>query len=406
MAKWKKTDFTGVRYREHPTRKHGIMPDRYFAIRYQSGGVRKEEGRGWASEGVTAKIAALDLRELKEAARKGEDGARLSEKRERKRKADQEALAEKLERERRAVTYSQYFNRHYLPAIQGKKLSTLAREVSLHKHWILPAMGRLPVADICDLHIRNVKRNMEKAGRAPRTIEYAFTCIQMVMSQAKNDSYYLKHNPVKGLKKSDRPKYDNKRTRFFSIEEADKLLSELKNRSKAVHDMTLLSMHCGLRASEIFNLTWGDVDMVHSLVTLRDTKGSDRTVSMTGEVLAMFKSLNKGKSGELVYPSKEGKPRRLMSRTFFRVVVALGLNDGVIDQRQKVFFHTCRHTCASWYVMNGTPLYTVQKILGHSTIAMTERYAHLAPTEFKAAADRLDKSIAESRKRRTVLTIG
>jgi len=44
MAKWNRTEFTGVRYREHPTRKHGIMPDRYFSIRYQSAGSRKEEG--------------------------------------------------------------------------------------------------------------------------------------------------------------------------------------------------------------------------------------------------------------------------------------------------------------------------------------------------------------------------
>ncbi len=50
-TEWKSTKFTGVRYREHPTRKHGIQKDKYYAVRYQKNGKRKEEGLGWASQG-------------------------------------------------------------------------------------------------------------------------------------------------------------------------------------------------------------------------------------------------------------------------------------------------------------------------------------------------------------------
>ena len=77
--KWNSTKYPGVRYREHKTRKHGIKPDQYFAIRYQKDGQRKEEGVGWASEGWTPSKVALKLAELKAAATTGEGETRLSE---------------------------------------------------------------------------------------------------------------------------------------------------------------------------------------------------------------------------------------------------------------------------------------------------------------------------------------
>ena len=64
----------------------------------------------------------------------------------------------------------------------------------------------------------------------------------------------------------------------------------------------------------------------------------------------------------------------------------MGLNDHIKDRRNKVVFHTLRHTYASWLVQSGVDLYRVKKLLGHSVIAMTERYAHLAPDFGKDSA--------------------
>ena len=88
---WKQTKHEGVRYREHPTRKHGVKPDQYFAIRFRVAGTRREEARGWASQGWTAAKAAQTLAKLQEAARTGEGATSLAEKRklaEDKRKAE------------------------------------------------------------------------------------------------------------------------------------------------------------------------------------------------------------------------------------------------------------------------------------------------------------------------------
>ena len=73
----------------------------------------------------------------------------------------------------------------------------------------------------------------------------------------------------------------------------------------------------------------------------------------------------------------------------------LGLNDGITDRRQKLVFHSLRHTFASWLVQMGKPLYTVSQLLGHSDLKMTMRYAHLAPDTQRAAAMELEGILHE-----------
>mgnify|MGYP000471040312 CR=1 FL=1 len=82
MAKWHKTKFPGVRYREHPTRKHGVQFDKYFVIRYTLNGKRHEEALGWASDGWSPENASEELARLKRAQRTGDGPQTLAERRE------------------------------------------------------------------------------------------------------------------------------------------------------------------------------------------------------------------------------------------------------------------------------------------------------------------------------------
>jgi integrase len=150
--------------------------------------------------------------------------------------------------------------------------------------------------------------------------------------------------------------------------------------------MALLALHCGPRAGEIFGLTWQDIDFERGLVTLRHTKnGHVRHVPMTVRVREMLKNRESVRDSELVFPARNGSKRKEVSNSFERAVKDLGWNKGIEDPRQKVVFHSLRHTCASWLVMAGVPLYTVKEYLGHRQISQTERYAHLAPDSLQQA---------------------
>ena len=86
---------------------------------------------------------------------------------------------------------------------------------------------------------------------------------------------------------------------------------------------------------------------------------------------------------DYVFPAKKGGLQLKISYTFMQTVEDLGFNKGLDsrDATYRVVFHTLRHTFCSWLAMQGTPLYTIQKLARHKSIAMTERYSHLLPDQ-------------------------
>lgn len=129
-------------------------------------------------------------------------------------------------------------------------------------------------------------------------------------------------------------------------------------------------------------------------ISVTDTKsGRNQSIPMTNEVKKMLEEVKKTSTTELVFVSSKGERIKEVSRTFDRVVEELGLNTNIKDSRNKVVFHTLRHTYASWLVMSGTDLYSVQKLMGHSTMAMTERYSHLSPNHLQKAVANFEEYI-------------
>jgi hypothetical protein len=161
-VKWIGTRYKGVRYYEHPTRKHGVKKDRYYAIRYQRDGKRIEEGLGWSSEldpkdqkKWTAEKAALILGELKESAKGLRQGpSRLSERRhiDNERKESEQTDRERIEKE--SVTFEDFFFNTYLPQSKAdKKLQTTRREEGFFNNWFKPVLGNLPLKTITAFHL-------------------------------------------------------------------------------------------------------------------------------------------------------------------------------------------------------------------------------------------------------------
>ena len=162
--------------------------------------------------------------------------------------------------------------------------------------------------------------------------------------------------------------------------------------------MALLSLHTGMRAGEIFSLTWGCVDLDAGTMFLKDTKNkSSRTAFMTQAVKDMLVDIYPDDPGldDLVFPGRDGITIDKPSRTFKRVADKL-FNAGLEDSRQRVVFHTLRHTFASWLVMEGVDLYRVKELLGYKDLTMTQRYSHLAPDSLRGAINILEKALRPS----------
>ncbi len=383
--KWISTKYKGVRYREHDIRKHGVKKDRYFSIRYQQNGKRIEEGLGWASEmdpndqkHWTAEKTALVLAELKEAAKGLIQGpSRLSERRNLEDKRKEAAKIEEEHIQKEKITLKQYFENTYYPDAKiNKKYSSYVHEETHFRLWIAPIAGHKPLKDLSEFDARRIVKKLLDAGKTPRTAQYVMATLRQIWNKAQRGKIVSGDSPTKNVKI---PKFDNRRQRFLSHAEADLLFAKLKEKNESIYKMASLSLHTGMRASEIFKLTWGCIDTERGIITILDAKsGHGRAAFMTSQIKNMFNGMKRGKNDDLVFLQKTGKSYNEIPTLFRDIITELKFNENVSDSRQRVCFHTLRHTMASWHAEGGTDLYVLKELLGHGSIVLTERYSHLS----------------------------
>ncbi len=136
----------------------------------------------------------------------------------------------------------------------------------------------------------------------------------------------------------------------------------------------LCAIHSGMRRGEILNLKWSDVDFRARLITVRIAKsGKQRKIPIDDTLFSTLAKLTSRFANGFVFPSpkKAGAPYQDIHHTWGRLV----RKTGIIDVR----FHDLRHTFASHLVMAGVDIRTVQELLGHATLAMTERGTRISP---------------------------
>jgi integrase len=398
---WHGTKYKGVRYREHPTRKHGLKKDCYFSIRYQRGGKRIEEGLGWTSEvdpsdgqNWTEAKAALVLERLKGAARQGttEAPTRLSEQREieqKRREAETKALEEQQRRlQQEGETLADYFEHKYFPwAEDNKARNTLRSEKTLFNKWIAPVTGDVPVLKLAQTDTERLKKCMTDAGKAAKTVHLTLALVRQIYTHARRPDIYL-------LAKAKMPRVDNAKLRYLTAEEIDMLLTALKLKSATVHDQALLAVNTGLRFSEVAGLQWGDVNHETGTLAIRDGKTGSRTVFFNDTVGDMLKARQGERKTGLIFPietgRKKGQRQEAVSKTFQREADRL-FNQGVNDRRLRVSFHTMRHSFGTHVYGNTGDLYLTQKALGHRTMTMAQRYAKMSEARLKEAFNTMTK---------------
>src|SRR6266568_1346339 len=188
----------------------------------------------------------------------------------------------------------------------------------------------------------------------------------------------LEESPMKSMKFL---RENNARTRYLSLEECQRLIASCI--APHIRALVGIALHSGMRLGEILNLRWYDLDFASGFILVRDSKnGESRHVPMDATLFALFRAYPHRPSTDLVFSSSSGG-HIVDVRTGFQNACKRA---GLID----LHFHDLRHTFASQFVMSGGDLYILKEILGHKSITMTQRYAHLSPTYKIKAIDRMN----------------
>jgi integrase len=333
--------------------------------------------------------------ELMENIRMGKRPQTLREKREVEQRQIEAEEAEAEQRKRDQITFDTAFQAFLKWGKTNKK--SWKDDEGRYAGYVKKVIGNLSMKEIAPIHIERIRSNMKKQKLSEKTIHLTFTLIRAVYRKAAVWGMYSGEIPTS---KVTWPSLDNNRTRFLSHEEAKQLLAAVKEKSLTVYHQCIFALHCGLRFSEIANLKWSDVDLKHGTIYIRDAKaGKSREAYITKtvqEILEFIRDVNQPGQDGLVFPAKTGGPQQHVSTTFYQVVKDSGLNAGIQDRRRKICFHSLRHSFGSWLAMQGTSLYEIKELMGHSDIKMTERYSHLLPSVKRDAVNRMAETFDQA----------
>ena len=247
---------------------------------------------------------------------------------------------------------------------------------------LLPAFGSKPLDRITEARIR---RWFDRYSRtAPGNANHVLARLRQMLNFAVACGH-IESNPAQGIAFNRRPKL----TRFLSREEVTRLHRALdaqtRKEGRPQADIVRLLLFTGCRQGEIVNLRWAEVH--GDMLSLGDSKTGPRTVPLNSQARRILDRQPRTGS-PFVFPSPRdaSRPRSRALALWDRVRREAGIEDCRL--------HDLRHTHASHAVMNGVPVPVVSRLLGHSSVQMTMRYAHLADREIEAAGERVGAAMA------------
>ncbi|HTK83220.1 MAG TPA: tyrosine-type recombinase/integrase [Bacteroidota bacterium] len=159
-------------------------------------------------------------------------------------------------------------------------------------------------------------------------------------------------------------------------------------KEKWLKDVMMFAVATGLRQGEIIHLRWENVNLERASLYVRNSNsfrakmGKERIVPLNAGAMRVLES-QKGRSGYVfVYPNSKQIKRDYLTHRFKKYVREAGFNP-------EIHFHSLRHTFASWLVQSGVSLYYVQKLMGHSSLAMTEIYSHIVDDNLRESVEKI-----------------
>lgn len=275
----------------------------------------------------------------------------------------------------------------YLAYKASKGTRTVAESRALLEHQLIPFFG--PATLVSEIGAERIAEYEQYRATAehPRlgrpvvaaTINRHLSVLRCLLRRAKKLKY------LREVPDFEMGREPEGRLRYLEHDEAVRLLDACRqSRNQLLWAIVTVALNTGMRRGEILGLQWERVDLARGVFLLEQTKnGRRREVPMNQAAYDALASLPERAEFGPVFHGKNGEAWGTIATAFANALRRAKITD--------FRFHDLRHTFASWLVMDGATLQEVKELLGHQTISMTLRYAHLAPGRLRNAVSRLDK---------------
>ncbi|MDC0712738.1 tyrosine-type recombinase/integrase [Stigmatella sp. ncwal1] len=319
------------------------------------------------------------------------------------------------------VTLAEFAARFLTYSENNNKYSSVITKQQILKDHILPFFGEMALASIGPAEIEDFKALMRKKKSAARarkedptqaailkraevepkplsfkTINNVLCALSKLLNLAEEQRVIRQAPRVKLFGKLPKPKFD-----FLTFAEVERLIDATEPEWRT---LILVALKTGLRQGELIGLQWADLDLSRGMMTVRRSVwrgvtdvpkgGRERAVELPSSAVDALKA-HRHLRGRFVFCQDDGQPLTAgkMERPLRRA-----LKRADIDREEgRIGWHDLRHTYGSHLAMKGVPLKVIQELMGHGTIDMTMRYAHLSPDTRRDAVAVLDAPLAPAR---------
>lgn len=354
-----KTKFTGVYYRETIT---NGKPDKTYYIRYKDLDHNDIELKiGKFSEGIREQYCNLKRNELLTKLRLGE--------------------AVHIKHRQRDKIFLQDIAEEYFKT--RADTDSKNKDFSSYKKHLLSYFKEIDLNRVTKKDIQEFKRMKLETPLAPKTVNNIQTLLGTIIKFGMNEE--LLTNDISKFIKKDT--VDNDRERFLKIDEIKKLYKAVED-DKRLYLFCKLSLSTGARLASTMNISKKDIDFTHKILTLKDFKNNTTYKAfLNDDVTELLREYIIDLESEKLFDINETTIQSPLRKIFNKLFnQKLDKN----DRKNRVVVHTLRHTFASHLAINGTPIFTIQKLMNHKDIKMTMRYAKLADNSGRGEVDNLE----------------
>lgn len=287
-------------------------------------------------------------------------------------------------------TLADMIQRYEREVLQHKKKSGVNQRHYL-KYW-KEQLGEYRLADVTTALVIEYRNKLvgstNQYGKkiSPTTANRYTTALGTVFACAVNEWEWIDANPVRRIKKYEESRG---RVRFLDDEERQRLLAACEqSENPYLYLIVVLAISTGARKNELLTLRWQDLDMRRGKIHLEETKnGERRSLPLRGQAQSLMQEHAKIRrmGCDYVFPASHACQPIDIRTAWENALTRAGI--------ENFRFHDLRHTAASYLAMNGASLAEIAEVLGHKTLQMVKRYAHLSEAHTADVVERMNQKV-------------